>query len=194
MKRHAEAPTQKPFAFRAGIIAALVTAIVLLAVITFHFTPHYAGHDVRTNEYAGRLQTNWGDAQEVTIDENDVGLGFDTIVNLVPVGAPSYQGITGHIDHRHSEWTRIFYCGANPRANQDDTAGCNSVIRTSKGWKFVPCPGDVGKVHPFTDSAINYAISQLDLAMKQIHNQEHLTAKYQWDQAQKKVVLIYKRS
>ena len=181
--------------FQKLVLASLagIALLMVASVVYLRATDERGKHDVATNYYHGTLQTATGN-YDVFIDENDRGYGFDKIVHLRPVDAPSYEGITGHDYENHGKWDRVFYCGENGIAGQGPATGCNAVVRTNSGWRFEPCDGDKGKVKPFTQEAIHYATTQLDNAMLKVYNREHITQQWRWDAKQKKVIQIYKKS
>ncbi len=123
------------------------------------------------NQYRGELGTNTVEINDST-DSNDA---FLRIVHVHPNDQPSYVSITGHAGRAIGRWERVFYCGMPSTG-----FGCNSVIfdHETNGWKFEACDGDKGNVKPFSDQQILFAIRQLDEAVAQTLNAEHLV--YSW--------------
>jgi hypothetical protein len=157
--------------------------MVALVVLTFvfsalNFSCWVEAKLTEWNIYRGKIT-----GYDVEINETYRGV-WGMIVHLHAVGKPSYVGITGHIygkryDGRLSllqkDWDKVFYCGNPGRPWAKETMGCNSVLRTTRGWKFEPCDADKG-MEPFTDKEINFAMEQLDKAMQTVYNLEHRTS------------------
>lgn len=143
------------------------------------------------NVYNGTAQT-MENRYFVEISEDDHGSGFERIVHLTQEGKPVYDHrISGHDYNADGVWDAVFICGSGD--NDRFGGGCNNVERTANGWKFEPCPADKDRVKPFTESEINFAIGELDEAMKQIHNNEHIQQQWIWDERVKHVVLVFDR-
>lgn len=125
-------------------------------------------YDISSYVYHGSLGTN-----TVEIDDWMASEGFIRIVHVKPVNQPSYVGITGHSSKAIGQWQRIFYCGGLPDSSYH---GCNSVVYNWETgvWDFEPCDADRGRVKPFTDEQILFAIRQLNEAMAEVYNKEHL--------------------
>jgi hypothetical protein len=109
------------------------------------------------------------------------------IVHLYP-GKSSLVSITGQDGTCLGSWDRIFYCGYH----LNGASGANSVERTDTGWYFEACGADEGKVQPFSDQEILSAAAELNLAMREVYNQDHITEQFVWNGAQEMVKTIDK--
>ncbi|MDQ5949216.1 MAG: hypothetical protein QG589_342 [Patescibacteria group bacterium] len=177
------------FSFFLGVF---LTGIVV--VFYTHITDERGKHMVAWNVYRGTVQTATGN-YNVEISEDDRGYGMRRLVHLYPAGKPSYYTITGH-DYATGKWDRVFYCGKHALVRSWTSAelGCNSVLRTNNGWNFEPCDADKDNVMPFSTEAIDFAVEELNTAVSQIYNPEHIVSQWKWDAKQKKAVEFYHRS
>lgn len=180
---------QLTLAFLAG-----VAVCMLFSSLYIRSLDERGKHLVAWNIYKGGFQTATGN-YNVEIDESDEGFGFSTITHLYLVGKPSYVSITGHDYDNDGKWDRVFYCGGdNHKTNDGHESGCNSVLKTAKGWEFEPCPADEGRIKPFTAKDIDYAISELNAAMRQFYNPSSIVSHWRWNAKEKKAVEVYRRS
>lgn len=178
-------------AFALAVVAVIVAVAALIYVKA---TDERGKHLVAWNVYTGTLQTTT--TYRVEISEEDNGYGFERLVHLWPANKPTYESITGHDYNSDGKWDRVFYCGKHDLVNSwtSGSLGCNSVFRTRDGWKFEPCPADKGNVMPFSETAIQFAIKELDTAMSQFYKKEHLVRQWKWDAKQKKAIEIFNRT
>lgn len=183
-----------------GSLLVLIAVVVLLlgALALDKLASTMRGdHPANWNLYAGRFETQ-DETYDVEIDDADKGNGIHRLVHLRIAGETSLKGITGHDYNGDGKWDRVFYCGEHEMIGQPPEGmgfGCNSVVRTPEGWRFEPCPADEGIVQPFSDMAISFAMAELDTAMKQMHNNDHLSERWEWSPEQQKTVKVFdKRS
>lgn len=176
------------------LLAVIVFGYILLVTFILRLDNERGRHMVEWNVYKGTVQTATGN-YNVEISEDNMGYGMRRLVHLYPVDKPSYYGITGHDYNATGKWNRVFYCGKHElvRALSLSELGCNSVLLTKEGWEFEPCPADKGNVMQFSTEAINFAITELDTAMSQIYNPDHIVSKWKWNAEEKKAVEIYRR-
>lgn len=177
-------------AFLSGVlsIAIMLCFLKFIAVPT----PTTDDHEIFSRQYVGEM-TFSGHSYYVEIEETQRPQSLVRIVNLYPlqdgqspsqVSRQSY--ITGHDNNLSGLWSRILYCGYRVPANDGTTntifTGCNSIILEESGnLRFEPCPGDAGKVKPFSKEQVLFAILALDEAVLQIRNPSHLRHAYFWN-------------
>lgn len=177
------------------ILSVLALALAVVALVVTLTKDERGQHLVTWNIYRGELQTE-STVYEVVIEEVNQG-SLQRHISLRPVGGPSYVGITGHDWNSDGHWDCLFYCGNHDLVQSDpdgSVLGCNSVVRTKSGWTFKPCSGDKGVVEPFSDEAISFAIAELDAAMEQVHNEDNLDQRWEWNPDQQKVVKVFDKS
>lgn len=177
-----------------AILAGLALTMVI-GVLYIHSTDERGKHLVTWNVYSGTLTTpSASRGYNVEISESDRGFGFVRILHLWPVGRPGFEGITGHDYDNDGQWDRVFYCGSLHPNKDGKSGGCNSVLRTRSGWRFEPCDADKGNIDPFSPAQISFAISELDIAMRELHNREHLVSQWKWNSQKKTSEQVFKKS
>ena len=155
-------------------------------------------HEVTSSSYRGNIEfvlNGCTNNYETIIYECDSGNSPIRIVHLFPIlggQIGSCSEITGHDEKCDGKWSRIFYSGYTVKDGTNSfTAGCNSVTSKKSGdWQFEACPGDVGRVKPFSYGQILYANMVLDYAVSQIRNPQHLTNVYYWNEKNQECDLV----
>ncbi|MFA5934842.1 MAG: hypothetical protein WC827_03095 [Candidatus Paceibacterota bacterium] len=156
-------------------------------------------HEIMSSSYRGNIEfvlmSGCTNSYDVVIYECDSGNGPIRIVHLLPIlgrQSDSYSEITGHDEKCDGKWSRIFYGGYTVKDGTNSfTAGFNSVTPKKSGdWQFEACPGDVGRVKPFSYGQILYANMVLDYAVSQIRNSQHLTSAYYWNEKNQQCELV----
>lgn len=154
----------------------LVSLVLLVVSVCFFSCGSNDDTLTRWNTYEGKVTILFKDFNVQIEDYSYNGSStIRRIMHMHPVGMESYVGITGHDYNGDGTWNRVFYCGLD--GNEENTTGCNSVLFDEENytWTFEPCPGDEGKVKPFTEDQIKAAISALNYGMENLHNEKYLT-------------------
>ncbi len=140
------------------------TVFALACMLSFGFVGYRTVDEFRSrnrpptlwwNEYFAVL-----DDKKVEISESQHG-GEKTPTRIVHITAATnhFVGITGHDYDMDGTWDAIFW-GGYPQ----ETNGWNSYIRTAKGWRWSPCPGDE-KMTPIPQDEIAKALAALDASL-----------------------------
>lgn len=182
----------------------VITALTAVAVFIIVGFTGYSLHKTDDHErmsalYAGPIKTTLGDevySYGVIINEVDRGDGLRRIIHLTPAkdnvrtNLPCISGFDYNAD---GTWDRISYSDYQVSLGTNSfRAGVNNVYRLNSGdWSWEPCSSDKDYgLKPFTPEQILFAMMELDRAVAQIRNPEHLAEYSFWADKDKRGVPV----
>lgn len=123
--------------------------------------------------YRGPIKTKLGSYQVDIIEMWNEKFGnHSLLVQMIPDDKSRYAAISGRDFDLDGAWETITYC----EYRHDGSINCNSIFRTTPDSKWESWSENEDAIDELTEEKVAAAVVEMNLAIKELYNQKHLSA------------------